>query len=297
MNYIDFRYEIIIGGEVLNLLMMWYRSYLIKSIISCFCILLLCLIFTACGNNINNTEYGVFLSSSDDLRPFEDYDTVVIDAQYFSKEKIDEFKSKGHTVYSYLNVGSIETFRDYYDEYKNMILGEYENWDDEYWIDVSEKKWQDFLTGRLIPNLMEKDIDGFFVDNCDVYYIYPDEDIMDGISIIMRFLVSTGKPVIINGGDTYLDAYCKNGGQWSDVITGINQESVFSKILWNGNGFGKASMEDREYFQDYIEKYAVKGADIYLLEYTCNVELIEEIREYCMKRGFKYYVSDSIELD
>lgn len=297
MNYIDFRYEIIIGGEVLNLLMMWYRSYLIKSIISCFCILLLCLIFTACGNNINNTEYGVFLSSSDDLRPFEDYDTVVIDAQYFSKEKIDEFKSKGHTVYSYLNVGSIETFRDYYDEYKNMILGEYENWDDEYWIDVSEKKWQDFLTGRLIPNLMEKDIDGFFVDNCDVYYLYPDEDIMDGITIIMRFLVSTGKPVIINGGDTYLDAYCKNGGQWSDVITGINQESVFSKILWNGNGFGKASMEDREYFQDYIEKYAVKGADIYLLEYTCNVELIEEIREYCMKRGFKYYVSDSIELD
>ena len=102
----------------------------------------------------------------------------------------------------------------------------------------------------------------------------------------MQFLISTGKPVIINGGDSYLDAYCSNRGQWSDVITGINQESVFSKILWDEDEFTAATGEDREYFQNYIERYAEKGADIYLLEYTCDGGLIKEIQKYCQKNGF-----------
>lgn len=273
-----------------------YKKSCIIIVLICFSIIVFSLICISYEKN-DNKEYGVFLSSSDDLSPYENYDTVVIDAQYYSREEIDDFKSKGHTVYSYLNVGSIETFRDYYDEYKNLSLGNYENWDEEYWIDVSNKKWQDFLIHKLVPYLLEKDIDGFFVDNCDVYYNYQQDHILDGLTVIMQFLISTGKPVIINGGDSYLDAYCSNRGQWSDVITGINQESVFSKILWDEDEFTAATGEDREYFQNYIERYAEKGADIYLLEYTCDGGLIKEIQKYCQKNGFKYYVSDSIELD
>ena len=55
--------------------------------------------------------------------------------------------------------------------------------------------------------------------------------------------------------------------------------------------------KDRAYFQDYIERYAAKGADIYLLEYTRDNSLIREIREYCQKNRFHYYISDSLELD
>ena len=48
---------------------------------------------------------------------------------------------------------------------------------------------------------------------------------------------------------------------------------------------------------DYIERYGAQGADIYLLEYTRDEELISEITEYCHDMGFKYYISDSVELD
>ena len=74
-------------------------------------------------------------------------------------------------------------------------------------------------------------------------------------------------------------------------------ETVFSKILWDQDCFDTAAQEDRAYFQDYIERYAAKGADIYLLEYTRDNSLIREIREYCRKNGFHYYISDSLELD
>lgn len=242
-------------------------------------------------------KYGVFLSVTKNLSRLSDYETVVIDAQYFSKEEIDSFKSEGHKVYSYINVGSLENFRDYYNDYKDLILGKYENWDEEFWIDVSDPKWQSFIREELIPSLLAKDIDGFFVDNCDVYYQFPTEPILKGLSEIMTDMTGTGKAVLINGGDVYLDAYCKTLGSWDDVCTGINQETVFSRIIWKKNKFGTAKKGDRKYFQKYIEKYAAKGATIYLLEYTTNPKLIKKIRKYCKTKGFEYYISDSIELD
>ena len=260
-------------------------------------VLLLAIFVAGCAPEAQTHGYGVFLSVTEDIDSLGEYETVVIDAQYFSKEEIDAFRAKGHKVFSYINVGSIEDFRDYYPQYKDLTLGKYENWDEESWIDVSSIRWQTFLIDEAIPSLLEKDIDGFFVDNCDVYCHFPTEQIMGGLTKIMRSLVGTGKAVLINGGDTYLDAYCDGGGHWQDVITGINQETVFSEILWDGDEFGVASEEDREYFSDYVERYAAQGADIYLLEYTRDEGLIQEIRVYCQENGFHYYVSDSLELD
>ena len=242
-------------------------------------------------------DYGVFLSVTEDLEALGDYKTVVIDAAYFDEEEITSFKESGHKVYSYINVGSLEDFRDYYDDYKDLGLGRYEHWDEEIWIDVSDERWQDFILNEVAKDLSEKGIDGFFVDNCDVYFVYPTPEILDGLTVIMQGLKSTGLDVVINGGDAFMDAYLENGGKYDEVITGINQESVFSKILWDKDRFSKASKEDKEYFTDYIERYSGLGADIYLLEYTTDEKLIKEIDEYCRQKGYFYYVSDSLELN
>ena len=251
----------------------------------------------SCGSNFEpNHDYGVFLGLEGHTDKLAEYNTVVIDAQYYSEIEIQEIKNAGTIVYSYINVGSLENFRDYYDEYKDLSIGVYEHWEDECWIDVSDERWQEFIVGRLMPELLDKGIDGFFVDNCDVYYVNSTEETLEGLSNIMRALMDTGKDVVINSGNDFLDAYCAGYGNWDDVITGINQESVFSKIIWDDNKFGTADQEDREFFTDYIERYAAKGADIYLLEYTKDKRLIAEIDEYCKNKGFKYYVSDSLEL-
>ena len=57
---------------------------------------------------------------------------VVIEPTEFSKEQIQTLKNKGKTVYGYLNIGSIETYRPYYIEFNDITLDEYENWKDEY---------------------------------------------------------------------------------------------------------------------------------------------------------------------
>ena len=240
--------------------------------------------------------YGVFLGINDNLAQFKDYETVVIDAQYFSAEEIDSFRSEGHKIFTYLNIGSLEDFRDYYEEYKDLSLGAYEHWEEEVWVDVSQQKWQDLILQNLVPALLEKHVDGFFVDNCDVYYVHPEKKILDGLGVIMQALVATGKEVIINSGDCFMDAWCEQGGTWNQVITGINQESVFSTILWDEDKFGKQEEEDHEYFVSYITRYGDMGAHIYLLEYTLDEELVKEIDEFCKEHNYTYFVSHTLEL-
>lgn len=274
-----------------------------KGTISVFCAIIL-IVLTCCTGLAGAEQaptfkypYGVFLSICENIEQFADYEIVVIDAQYYPKEELDAFRSKGHKVFSYINIGSLEDFRDYYDEYKDLSLGAYEHWEEEVWVDVSQKRWQDFMLNDIAAGLLEKDIDGFFVDNCDVYYVHPKQEILEGLTMIMKGLKATGKKVIINSGDTFLDAYCEQGGKWDDVISGINQESVFSTILWDEGTFGTAEPEDHEYFVSYIDRYGSQGAEIYLLEYTIDEELVKEIKAFCEERGYTYYVADSIELD
>ncbi len=251
-------------------------------------------------NGFTQKQYGVFLDFDGDIGELSDYEYLVIDARYHDKDEFLQKPEEQH-IYSYLNIGSLEDFSDYYDTYSDLALGAYEHWEGEQWVDVSDKRWQDFILNELAPDLLSKGIDGFFVDNCDVYYNYPTDEILNGLAVIMKGLRSMGCDVIINGGDTFLDAYTEKIGAWSDVITGINQECVFTRIDWEEDRLTAALDEDREYFTDYIEKYAALGAKIFLLEYADespeNEALESRIATYCREQGFLYYISNSVNLD
>jgi len=246
-------------------------------------------------------KYGVFLSGKQDTSKLAEYHTVVIDAQEYTAEEITSIHREGGGTYvfSYINIGSLEDFRPYYEEYKDLCLGKYEHWDEEQWMDVSSERWQKFILEELAPSLLEKGCDGFFVDNCDVYYQYPTKEILQGLSTIMEGLVNLRTEVIMNGGDSFLTAYEEIGGSWENVITGINQETVFSRIDWETGELRPRLLSDEEtkYFTDYIEKYADQGAYIYLLEYLQGEGGRKRIDDYCREKYCMYYISDSIELD
>lgn len=244
-----------------------------------------------------NKDYGVFISlDSSALKLLSDYETVVIDAQYFSKKDISYLKKKGCKVYSYLNVGSIEMFRDYYDTYEKYNLGDYENWEEEKWMDVSKKQWQAFLS-KQEKMLVNKGVDGFFVDNCDVYYVYHTDKMFRGLNKILKHMKTYGKDIIINGGDTYVMEYKKRYGNLSDIMTGVNQESVWTSIDFKTRRLCLQNKETREYYQSYIENCEEQGLEVYLVEYTTNRKLKKKIQQYCVQKNYHYYISNSIELD
>ena len=251
-----------------------------------------------CGSSSGiKYSYGVFLGAApEDIPQMERYKTIVLDAQYCSQEQIDGLKESGHTVYSYINIGSVEDFRPYYEKYEPLTLGEYENWEEERWVDVSAPEWQSFILEELAPGILEKHVDGFFVDNCDVYYNFPSDEIFEGTAAILKGLKDTGAYVSINGGDRFVTEYADRYGTLDGVMDAVNQETVFSKIEWDKGTFSSNPKDEREYFQSYAELVAGYGKDVYLLEYTTDKKLIGKISDYCDEKGYIYFAADDFEL-
>lgn len=245
----------------------------------------------------SDTSYGVFLGiEPKDIARTLDYDTIVIDAQYFSAEQIAALHQSGHTVYSYINIGSVEDFRPYYNDYKAYTIADYENWEGERWVDVSKDVWKDFILKKLAPEILAKGVDGLFVDNTDIYYIKETKEIFSGVADILKGLQAMDTYVSVNGGDTFVMEYLEKGGRFSDIADAVNQETVFSAIEWEEERFSQNPEKEKAYFQEYVETVAANGGDVYLLEYTKDAALIKQIQEYCRVHHFRYYVSGTLEL-
>ena len=247
-------------------------------------------------STFEENDYGVFLNAdASSLKQLKNYDLIVIDAQYFTKSDIELLHQNGTKVYTYLNIGSIENFREYYSTYEKLAIGRYEHWDEEKWVDVADPNWQKFME-QLSQELFEKGVDGFFIDNCDVYYYAPRESIFEGLTAILQNIMTFEKAVIINGGDTYVTEYRERYGAIDHIMTGVNQESVWSAIDFDKGTFYEQTKETRDYYCNYLEACQADGMDVYLLEYTTDKKLIQKIKKYCNEHDFHFYISNSLEL-
>ena len=154
-----------------------------------------------------------------------------------------------------------------------------------------------FFSAEDIRRLQKKGVDGFFIDNCDVYDYAGTKESFEGLVRILRNIRSLGAELVINGGDVFVTKYRNTYGSAQDIMTAVNQESVWSSIRFEQGIFGKQTKEARDYFSDYVKQCQKDGMEVYLLEYTKDKKLIRQIRQYCRKNKFRYYISDSIELD
>lgn len=252
---------------------------------------------TSHAKKLKQKPYGVFLNlNKRNIKKLYSYKTVVIDAQFFSKKEIRKLKKHKIKVYSYINIGSIEKFRPYYSKFKHLALGHYENWAEERWINVADKSWQNFISNKLAPQLLNKGISGFFVDNCDVYYNYPKKSIYSGLIHLLKALRKKNTPVIINGGDTFVTKYSHSHKNLKPILTGVNQECVFTSIDFKHNTTTSQKPSVRKYFLSYLSKLKRYKVKIYLLEYTKKKSIINKIRAYCNKHKYTYYISPDIAL-
>lgn len=242
-------------------------------------------------------EFGVYIGADpEDLAGRDLSDTIVIDAQYYTEKDIADLKADGHTVYTYINLGSVESFRDYYKEYEPITLGPYENWEDERWVDVSDLRWQAFISAKA-DELISKGIDGFFVDNCDAYYNFPSDDIFEGVSAILTNFKEKDVYVMVNGGDTFVREYLKRYRNLDEILDGVNQECVYTSIDWENKSFLVNNPEEREYFLEYLRLVMDAGKDPYAIEYTTDARIASKARELAASSGYTVYIAPSISLE
>ncbi|HHW95477.1 MAG TPA: hypothetical protein GX736_06090 [Mogibacterium sp.] len=242
-------------------------------------------------------DYGVFLGiNEDESEKLKDYKLVVIEPSEFSVQKVQELKAAGKKVYGYLNIGSIEEYRPYYERFEHLTLGVYEDWPDERWIDISAPEWQSFIIDELGKQYAEMGFDGFFLDNADIYYIKQTEDIYQGLGAILTGLKKYNIVLIINGGDTFVSRSVEEDTAGS-MFDGVNQETVFTKINFDDHTYGEQDPEETQYFKEYLADVKDYGLMVYLLEYGADRTTANKIGDYCTRNGFIWYNAKSLELD
>ena len=163
----------------------------------------------------------------------------------------------------------------------------------EKWIDVSAPEWQ-ACTASRVDSLVQKGVDGFFVDNTDVYYNYPQESIYDGILTILDYMDHTGRKIMINGGDCFVKKYLTT--EKSVLIDGVNQENVFTAYDFSKDIYTKNDQSTREYYTEYLDLAMSHGCTAYTLEYAMDPTIRRQAAAYAGKHGYICYISDNIGL-
>ena len=263
-----------------------------------------------CGCNNNNSpkkyDYGAFLGESGDASRFSDYASVSIEVDEFKQADIKNLIKGGTKVFAYLNVGSLEEYRSYYSSFEKYTFMDYENWEDERWIDVTRVEWQDYVINTLAKHFKDLKCYGVYMDNVDVYSICKEEDdapdfmkVASSLKTIIDGVSKLGLKVMTNGGAELIDDACDNliNPNIIENISIYHQEEVFSYIEdYKFNVFGYQNEGDKTYYQYVAKKAKGLGKEIYFLEYGISDKLAEEVDAYCKDKGYHYYISSTVDL-
>jgi len=255
-------------------------------------------------------DYGVFLGISmssdtgeegltsddketDQLLFLAKYKTVILSPGSFTKKDLQYLHRAGTKSYAYINVGALEEYDPEYLRFKKLSLAPYENWEDESWVDVSDTDWQNYITEKIAKEIAELGFDGFFLDNFDVYYLFPEEKIYRGLDAVLSGLQKYNMPIILNGGDSYVSRAIEENAT-NLLFQGVNQEDVFTAYHFDTNTSSLQDSDTRHYYQDYLEKAKNAGLSVFILEYKADKELSKEVSSYCREKHFQWYNAPDI---
>jgi uncharacterized protein (TIGR01370 family) len=96
------------------------------------------------------------------------FELVVVDGELARAGEVAALRARGATVLAYLSVGTIERWRSWYPRLKRYRLGAWEQWEDEFFADVSRARMRAEITGAIAPPILAKGFDGLFLDNVDM---------------------------------------------------------------------------------------------------------------------------------
>lgn len=166
----------------------------------------------------------------------------------FTDPQIVALKAGGkNTVISYMNVGSCEKGRAYWDTAPGFVpcgqntaaqIGPYEGYPDEIWMDPSSEDYQKLIVDYVAPRLVARGIDGFYLDNMELISHAPDDTNgpckgkcrEGGIELIRKLRAKFPDMLIImqNGtSDVTRLGTAGDGTEFRRLIDGIAHEEVY----------------------------------------------------------------------
>ena len=234
------------------------------------------------------------------LRRTKSKGLAVIDSEGIAESAIRNAIKRGVFIYDYLNAGALERERPYYNQFKHLRLAKYSGWAGEYWVDVTDKAWQEHLINEARKK-KAKGVIGLYFDNSDIYYMCKegfkeeDSDMMrtapsaDSVykalrNVIKIIVEDVGLIVMPNGGNDFVEKMDDTG--YGHLIKTVNQEGVCYTDQ-------KATPDkDKKYYTNYLKKMKKKGRYIRVIEYPKTKAQAVKAIAYAKAHGWQgIYIS------
>ncbi len=108
--------------------------------------------------------FGVSYEKIEDSPPVH-YNMLILEPAHYSRAEIETMKKKtGARLIAYLSLGEVNTSRWYFKELRDRgFLGKNRNWNS-YYINLEDTVSRDLFRDKIIPDIIEKGFDGFFLD-------------------------------------------------------------------------------------------------------------------------------------
>ncbi|MGP1569746.1 MAG: endo alpha-1,4 polygalactosaminidase [Eubacteriales bacterium] len=249
----------------------------------------------------------------EECEEYKDLNVLVIDTAFGNADDIKVLHENGNKrVLVYINVGALDTNFVTDGRFDDLKLEKYEGWDGEFWVDIRNQRWQEFIYEQA-EYIKELGADGFFVDNLDVYGNYAKKEGMyEAACEILDNLAKIKPDIMINGADVFVRKAISENFLDKNIFC-VNQEEIntradaseFKELVKKENGkskeyrdYIKKCAEQRVYYDDYLSKCKDYGLSVYLIEYGfLQPYILENIKKNCEEDGYTYYVSRNIDLN
>ncbi len=230
-------------------------------------------------------KYAVCYSkvSVDEIESFE---LLILDPDHYTADEIAKFKEYDVILIAYINIAEFETYRGYSIP-DSLIIGKNPNWENHFYVDITSDIWQDLIFNQIIPKIISKNFDGFFIDMIDIVQIFPHfrEKVIDMIRLMKA--QNKGKFIIANNGWALIDTL-------KNYVDAFLIEGLFTRY----------DFQRKRYFVRFEKEYASKveilkslGKKIFTLDFLSeNDKRRSYVKNLSRYYGFTPYVS-TIELN
>ncbi len=194
---------------------------------------------------------------------YADFDLVVVDGQEAKPSQIAAIQSNGSLVLGYLSVGTIESYRPWYDAAKRYRLESWKDWQGEWFARVSAPGFRHLISRQIAPGMLDKGFDGLFLDNTDMIYDHR------GQTAGMRRLIATlGEMRERRGTLLFAQNGAETIGPSLRYLDGWNREDVSWTYDFNHHEYRRQGDGARRAAQDELTEIAARGLLVSAIDYT-----------------------------
>lgn len=222
------------------------------------------------------------------------YDTLIVHPE--AQIDLAKVNQQNAVALAYLSIGEVAADAPYRDEVlqkKLPFAGRNPIWNSDL-IDLTDKRWQDYLVDTLAADILRKGFDGFFLDTADsVLTVAPDDvertaALRDAVVRLVRRLKTQfpDKQIVLNRGFFALEAV-------KSSLSGVLAESLYSTYDFNTATYRAVPAEETASLMRELRRGAANGLEVYVIDYVTPDDPTTAIRtaERIEQAGFRAFVS------